>query len=347
MDSELKAFLTPETRMLLDFIFDGVYIVDTKREIVFWNKGAEKLTGYSSADVTGKRCRDNVLNHIDGNGDLMCVRDCPLVKAMEGGQSVSEKVYPLHKSGHRFPVSTHVGPVRNKAGKIIGGIEVFRDISAQEQLHTQERKFRKLIKQYVSRTTYDSVLTAVTQDGAVTAGLKDMTVFFMDIVGFTTLSEIHPPEKIVEVLNSFFSLSSYIIRQHTGDIDKFVGDCAMAVFIDAQDAVNAAKEVIRQGLPGLNKALNARGLPEITVRIGINSGRLVQGDIGSAERKDMTVIGDVVNTASRVEKESVPGTFMITESTLARLGTPQEFELAKELLLKGKTTPIRLYALKS
>ncbi len=346
MNEELQAFLTEKTKNLLNFIFDGVYIVDTKRQICFWNKGAEKITGYTAEEVTGRCCRDNILNHIDENGMLMCFTDCPLAKTMRSGQFMEAKVYPLHKSGHRFPVSTHIGPIRGSAGNIIGGIEVFRDISVEEKLHNQERKFRKLIKQYVSDTTYESVSNAVSNNAAVSARLKDLTVFFMDIVGFTTLSEMHPPEKVIAVLNFFFSLSSHIIRKHTGDIDKFVGDCAMAIFIDAQDAVNAAKEVIREGLPALNKTLNSKGLPEIRVRIGINSGKLVQGDIGSDERKDMTVIGDVVNTASRVESESEPGNFMITESTLARLDNPGEFEFSKELVLKGKLSPIKLYRLK-
>ncbi|RLC02051.1 MAG: hypothetical protein DRI57_30440 [Deltaproteobacteria bacterium] len=346
MSKELQAFITKESRDLLNFIFDGVYIVDTKRRIIFWNKGAQEITGYAAEEVMGKCCKDNILNHIDENGNLMCMAECPLTQAIKSGRNTEMKIYPLHKSGHRFPVSTHVGPVKNKDGTIIGGIEVFRDVTAEEKLHRQERKFRKLMRQYVSDATYHSVTSVVDKDVSVTASIRDLTIFFMDIVGFTTLSEIHPPEKIVQVLNSFFSLSSNIIQKHTGDIDKFVGDCCMAVFIDAQDAVNAAKEAILEGLPNLNSLLTKKGLPPINVRIGINSGKLVQGDIGSDDRKDMTVIGDVVNTASRVEGEAEPGNFMITESVLARLDTPREFEFAKELLLKGKVIPIKLYKLK-
>ncbi|MDM8549031.1 adenylate/guanylate cyclase domain-containing protein [Desulfobacterales bacterium HSG2] len=346
MNKEIQAFLTKESRDLLNFIFDGVYIVDTRRRIHFWNKGAQEITGYTAEEVMGKCCKDNILNHIDENGNLMCVAECPLTRAIKSGQNTEMKVYPLHKSGRRYPVSTHVGPIRNKDGKIIGGIEVFRDISAQEKLLSQERKFRKLIKQYVSGATYDSVSSAVEADDSVKAATRDLTILFMDIVGFTTLSEMHPPKKIVEVLNSLFSFSSHIIQKHTGDIDKFVGDCSMAIFIDAQDAVNMAKEMISEGLPRLNTLLKSKGLPQINVRIGINSGKLVQGDIGSDDRKDMTVIGDVVNTASRVEGEAEPGSFMITESALARLDNPGEFEFAKELLLKGKIIPIKLYRLK-
>ena len=344
MCDELQKILSKETKDLLNSIFDGVYIVDTERRITFWNMGAEKITGYTGEEVIGKFCKDDILNHIDENGTLVCTEDCPLSKVIESGEPVEEKIYPLHKSGNRFPTNTHIGPIRNEASKIIGAIEVFRDITADEKLHTMERKFSKLIKQYVSDATYDSVLKTVKDEGnLLTATMKDLTVLFMDIVGFTALSEKHSPEEIVESLNLYFSVSSHVIRQHTGDIDKFIGDCLMAIFIDAKDAVDAAKEIVQNSIPSLNNALNSKGLPKITVRIGINSGKLIQGDIGSDERKDMTVIGDVVNTASRVEGAAEPGNFLISESTLSRLDTSYEFEFYKEILLKGKTIPIKLY----
>ncbi len=346
MNPELQEYLTQETRDMLNFIFDGVYIVDKKRTIHFWSKGAERITGYAPEEVIGKSCRDDILNHLDENGKLLCIRDCPLVRAIESDQNIEEKVYPMHKDGHRFPVSTHIGPIKTKEGKIIGAIEVFRDISAEEKLQRMDLKFKKLIRQYVSDATYDSVWNTVSENTSLTASTKDLTVLFIDIVKFTTLSETHAPEKVVDVLNLFFSLSSHIIRQHTGDIDKFIGDCSMAIFIDAQDAVNAAKEIVQKGLPDLNKMLILKGLPQINLRIGINSGRLVQGNIGSEERKDMTVIGDVVNTASRVQGEASPGNFLITESTLSRLDNLHEFVFAKEIILKGKSLPIKLYEYK-
>lgn len=345
MENAIQAYLTDETREMLDFIFDGVYIVDTKRKILFWNKGAELITGYGAEEVMGKYCRDNILNHTDENGNLLCNSRCPLLKSVDRGEFVREKVYPLHHSGHRFPVYTHVGPIKDKAGNIIGAIEVFRDISAEEKLHRTEIKFRKLVKQYISETTYETVWNAVSQDSDMSASMKDLTIMFTDIVSFTAMSEQHSAEKIVEMLNYFFSAVSHIVRKYTGDIDKFIGDCAMSVFIDAQDAVNAAKEIIHTGLPILNKTLISKQLPEINLRVGINSGNLVHGNIGSSERKDMTVIGDVVNTASRVQGEADPGSFLITENTLARLDQPQEFGFAKEILLKGKRHPIRLYRL--
>lgn len=343
---KLSKYLTKETRDLLNFIFDGVYVTDTTRKIAFWNKGAENITGYKAEEVIGKSCKDNILNHIDEDGVLLCRGDCPLVKAIQSDTHIEEKVFPLHKNKHRFPVSTHVAPIKDDNGKIIGAIEVFRDISSEERLRILQKKFQKLIKQYVSKTTYETIKKSVSKEIPIVASSKELSIFFMDIVGFTSISEKHSEEVIVTILNSYFTLASQVIRQNTGDIDKFMGDAVMAIFIDAQDAVNAAKGILFKGLPSLNKALKSKELPQINVRIGINSGRLIQGDIGSEDRKDMTVIGDAVNIASRIESEAEPGNFMISEGTLARIDNHEEFEFTEEMLLKGKTQPIKLYRYK-
>lgn len=342
--ADLELFLTREVRELLNFIFDGIYVVDSDRNIVFWNSGAEKITGYTANEVIGRKCSDNILNHIDCDGNPICLCDaCPLKRAVEMDKESRYKLYPLHRDGRRFPVSTHISPVKNNEGKIIGAIEVFRDISEQEKLDALQKKFDKLVRQYISASTYDSIIKAVSSDDEIKGALKDMTVFFMDIVSFTTISEKHKPEQIIEMLNYFFSVSTHVIKKNTGDIDKFIGDCVMAIFIDASDAVKTAEEFISEGLPSLNAILKQKGLPGINVRIGINSGSLIQGDIGSDARKDMTVIGDVVNTASRVEHEAAHGSFMISESTYSRLSNPYDFEFDKEILLKGKTAPVKLF----
>ena len=103
---------------VLNSIFDGIYVVDRDRKIIFWNRGAEEITGYSAEEVMGKRCSDDILNHIDENGVLLCRNSCPLVETLNTGQDIRAKVYPFHKNGRRFPVQTHIGPIRNDKGEI-------------------------------------------------------------------------------------------------------------------------------------------------------------------------------------------------------------------------------------
>lgn len=342
MDPSLQAYLSDNATQLLDFIYDGVYIVDVHRQVVFWNRAAERITGHRADDVRGRCCRDNLLNHIDGEGVLLCEGACPLQRALDTGTSCEAKVWPLHRDGHRFPVEAHIGPIFGADGAIVGSIEVFRDISVEDRYRAIEAKFRQVIRSYVSDLAYQ---VAQSEAGPTGASSRDMTVVFIDIVGFTPLTERLGAERTVELLNGFFSSAAQGIRVHTGDIDKFIGDCALAVFHDAEDAVAAAAEFLSASLPALNRDLVSKGLPEVQVRIGINTGTVVQGTIGAADRRDWTVIGDVVNTASRVEGVAPPGRFLITESTLARLADQGRFVLDRRVLLKGKSVPTSLYRL--
>lgn len=118
-------------KTLLDSMYDGVYVVDRNRKILYWNEGAAKLTGFQPADVEGKRCRDCILNHVDQDGKSLCDENCPMVKTMEDGRPREAEVYFHHKDGHRVPILTKVAPVRDAAGTIVGGVEVFSDNSSR------------------------------------------------------------------------------------------------------------------------------------------------------------------------------------------------------------------------
>ena len=124
---DLNALGAPE---ILDALADGVYITDTTRKIVFWNRAAERITGWSAKDVVGHRCSDNILVHVDKDGHKLCGEEhCPLHRAMLTGEPSLEPllVFAQHKQGRRIPVEVTVAPVRTKEGQILGGIEIFRD----------------------------------------------------------------------------------------------------------------------------------------------------------------------------------------------------------------------------
>jgi sigma-B regulation protein RsbU (phosphoserine phosphatase) len=117
---------------ILDFINSGVYVTDTERRIVFWNRAAERITGYSASEVRGRSCAANVLNHIDKDGHRLCVTElCPLHRAMVRGVRTEYPmvVYALTKDGSRLPLSTSAAAVLDDEGRVIGGVEVFRDES--------------------------------------------------------------------------------------------------------------------------------------------------------------------------------------------------------------------------
>lgn len=330
--------------VVLDCIFDGVYIVDKKRTILFWNKGAEEITGFTAEEVEGRKCFDGILDHIDEHGNLLCKNRCPLTQALQEGIHVREKIYPLHKSGKRFPVMTHVAPIRDEQGNIIAAIEVFRDITEHEEFRILQEKFQRIIKKYVSSKTFEEVMEQVHSGSESRALLRDLTILYLDIVGFTAYSEHNPPYKVADMLNNVFGICEVITKECHGDIDKFIGDAMMAVFVDANDAIVAAERIL-DALRRLNTMRVHEGEEEVCVRIGINSGDVIQGDIGTLERKDLTVIGDVVNTASRIQSLASPGTIVISEATYSRLKDPQHFVCRGEVTIKGRMRPVIIFSI--
>jgi diguanylate cyclase (GGDEF)-like protein/PAS domain S-box-containing protein len=128
---------------IIENLRDGLYFVDRNRIITYWNKAAEQISGYSASEIIGKSCADNILNHIDGEGHQLCTNRCPLAATMDDGKHRETEVYMHHKNGHRIPVSLYVSPLTDKKGNIIGGIELFSDISNQV---TNELRIKELEK---------------------------------------------------------------------------------------------------------------------------------------------------------------------------------------------------------
>jgi len=116
---------------LLDNLSDGVYFVDAQRRITYWNKGAERITGYSSDMVVNHLCSENILTHMNVEGCLLCGGECPLYKTMEAGSYHEEEVFLHHKDGHRVPVWVKVSPIKDREGRIVGAVEVFSDNSSK------------------------------------------------------------------------------------------------------------------------------------------------------------------------------------------------------------------------
>ncbi len=114
-------------RALLDNIYDGAYFVDKNRRITYWNRGAERITGYAASEVVGKACSDNMLMHVNKEGRRLCTEICPLREAPVHSDDRSREVFFHHRSGFRVPISIRVAPIRDEQGSTVGGVEVFTD----------------------------------------------------------------------------------------------------------------------------------------------------------------------------------------------------------------------------
>lgn len=114
---------------IIDTLHDGLYFVDRQRKITFWNRSAEKISGFSAAEVLGRCCADNILSHVDGEGNCLCLDKCPLAFTMEDGQPREAVVYMHHRDGHLVPVSVRTSALTDENGCIVGGVELFTDVS--------------------------------------------------------------------------------------------------------------------------------------------------------------------------------------------------------------------------
>jgi diguanylate cyclase (GGDEF)-like protein/PAS domain S-box-containing protein len=121
-------------KSILDNLFDGVYFVDRDRNITYWNRGAERISGYSSDEVLGRNCANNILMHISSNGDELCLSCCPLAQTLADGQPREAEVYLHHKNGHRVPVAVRISPLLDDDETIVGAVEVFSDATSHVRL---------------------------------------------------------------------------------------------------------------------------------------------------------------------------------------------------------------------
>ena len=126
---------------ILDSLQDGIYYLDLDRIITYWNRGAEKLTGYSADQVIGRSCRNNILNHVNEQGLTLCKDHCPMAATMQDGQPREAYVYLRHAEGHRIPVQVRSTAIRDDSGEIIGAVETFNKAVSPEKI---ERRIRKL-----------------------------------------------------------------------------------------------------------------------------------------------------------------------------------------------------------
>jgi len=131
-------------RNIVENMHDGIYFVDRERRITYWNRGAQRITGYSAEEVVGSFCSNNMLMHVDTLGRQLCKGSCPLTAAMADGSPHETEVYLHHKLGHRLPVWVRTSPLRDADGNFVGAVEMFSDISSRQTLQGQVEELKKL-----------------------------------------------------------------------------------------------------------------------------------------------------------------------------------------------------------
>jgi diguanylate cyclase (GGDEF)-like protein/PAS domain S-box-containing protein len=179
---------------LLENLHDGVYFVDPQRKITYWNKGAERISGYGASEVVNSRCFDNILRHVDDAGTRLCEHGCPLSSTLADGETREADVYLHHKEGHRVPVRVRVSPIRDRAGRITGAVEVFSENSATVAALQRIRELQAMA--YVDPLT--GLASRVFTEITLRARLKEKErygwpfgVLFVDVDGLKSINDRH------------------------------------------------------------------------------------------------------------------------------------------------------------
>lgn len=211
-------------------------------------------------------------------------------------------------------------------------------------------RVEQMLSRYVSKNVAERILANLDQ---VRLGSRhvDATVLFADIVGFTSMAERLQPAEVSELLNEYFSYISVVCKLYNGVIDKFIGDCAMLVFGAIEDDPEhefhalASAVLIQKLAARLNIQREAAGLPRVDFRIGVNSGRMLAGNLGSDERMEYTVVGDAVNLASRLASEAKSGQIIIREELFVNPGLFPRVCGAphKTIAIRGKSHPVTTF----
>ena len=214
----------------------------------------------------------------------------------------------------------------------------------------RRRKMLSTFKQYMAPQVVDKLTKGNDFEIKLGGEKRDVAVMFVDIRGFTPMSENLQPEQVVQILNEYLTLTTESIFKHNGMLDKFIGDATMAVFnapFDLEDYLYEAVATawdIKSGSEKLEKKLMEQFGRTVSFGIGVNCGDAVVGNIGCDFRMDYTAIGDTVNTAARLESRAKPGQILISEKLYKALEDRIEAEEVGEMELKGKSNKIMVYS---
>ncbi len=218
----------------------------------------------------------------------------------------------------------------------------------------QERQIRNKMERYHSPAVIDEIVKGVVTADETEIRAAEVSILFADISGFTTVSETKKPEEVAAFLSNFFSAAVDAIFAYGGTLDKFIGDAVMAFFgapipqEDHADRAIMAGLMMMERIEAWNAEREQQGLPSVKIRVGINSGPAVVGNVGTEKRVDYTVLGSSVNIASRLESGvAKPGQLVVSKNTLDRCVGSFETEPLGEFALKGLQQKMPVFAIRA
>jgi adenylate cyclase len=215
----------------------------------------------------------------------------------------------------------------------------------------ERERLKGTLDRYVSGDVAERILEE--KDDLLLRGeVRRVTVLFLDVRGFTTISERLSPTEVVALLNEYFDVVVDCVTRHGGMLNKFIGDAAMCIWGAPKAALNAERDAvlcaleIQTAVAALSEGRARNGLTTVGLGIGINAGEAVAGNLGAARRLEYTVIGDAVNLAQRLESQAKAGEVLISQAVYEKVETLVEVSPREAVKLKGKTQPVALWEVK-
>jgi class 3 adenylate cyclase/PAS domain-containing protein len=326
-----------------------VVTTDATGYIYYFNEAAGQAMGLGESDL-GRSLENTFRNSISSKAlrtIIKCLEEGTEVLGLEGIYRMEEK---------ELDYSLNVTSLKTPRGKKEGLTLLFTNQTLENELKqtvnvvTEEKRVIKdMFCRYMSQEVLASMMES--PDGVKLGGDKRVaTVFFADIRGYTSFSEKREPEQIVEILNEYFSEAVEHVIKYKGYIDKFIGDCIMAVWgvpmlPEKEDAINAVScaLAIQKMVSSQKRKFFKKEASQLRIGIGVNTGPLVAGNLGSVQRMDYSVIGDTVNLAARLESVAGADEVIISGETRKQLGNMFRIEERKPVLVKGKVKPVQIY----
>ena len=321
---------------ILKSLSNGVVTLDAERKVIKVNEAACRILGWESDDKVG---------HLDSELFVEAnswIRDSIDRVASSGAQDLTLDTDAHLAGGQTTSVNLGTYPLIDIKDEAIGYMLVLEDIS-------REKRVKTTMSRYMPKEIVDQLM--LSGDAVLGGSMQDVSILFSDIRNFTTLSERLGGRGTVSMLNDYFTDMMEVILSRGGVLDKYIGDAMMALFgtpfqgeMDADNAVGVANEMM-VALHKLNARRVADGKEAINIGIGIATGEVVAGNIGSPKRMDYTVIGDSVNIASRLEgaNKLYGSKILVCDQTARRLKGKWRLRELDLIRVKGKTQPVSIY----
>lgn len=327
---------------ILESMNNGVIALDFEGKIITFNSAASKILGIDPKKVINKYYSE-VFFKLTGNDEF---NDVLINVVMTKETYVYKEVNFLRKDKNKIPLGITSSLLKDDKGKEYGIVAVFFDLT-----ELRKTKFlEETLTRYVTKQVVDLIMEhpdSIILDGEE----RQSTILFTDIRNFTSIAEKMDPKELVQMLRSYFTLMVDASFKYQGTVDKFIGDSIMVIFgaptpqpDHALLAVNTALEM-QNSMMHFNEQYNNKSFAPIKMGIGINTGNIVVGNIGSKDRLEYTAIGDSVNLASRLEgtNKNYGTNIIISENTYQLIKEEIYCRKLDKVMVKGKEIAINIY----